>query len=70
MIPLLYVLIVAQYLGSRVVAEIKPLVLAGTSGASTPALVIAMLSVSGLILSLIGRGYADPAESGGSAGAP
>jgi hypothetical protein len=37
----------------------KPLVLAGTSGASTPALTVAILSASGLVLSLIGRGYAD-----------
>jgi hypothetical protein len=55
----MYVLIVAHYVGSRVVSEVKPLVLAGTSGASTPGLVIAILSVSGLVLSLIGRGYAD-----------
>lgn len=59
MIPLMYVLIVAQYIASRVVSELKPLVLAGTSGASTPTLVIAILSFSGLVLSLIGRGYAD-----------
>lgn len=59
MIPLMYVLIVAQYLGSRLVSEVKPLVLAGTSGARTPALVIAILSVGGLVLSLIGRRYAD-----------
>jgi hypothetical protein len=37
----------------------KPLVLAGASGASTPTLVIAILSASGLVLSLIGRRYAD-----------
>lgn len=59
MIPLMYVLIVAHYLASRVVSQVKPLVLAGTSGASTPALVIAILSVAGLVLSLIGRGYAN-----------
>jgi len=59
MIPLMYLVIVAHYLASRVVSEVKPLVLAGTSGASTPALVIAILSASGLVLSLIGRGYAD-----------
>ena len=35
-LPLLYVLIVAQYRGSRVVSEVKQLVLAGASGASTP----------------------------------
>ncbi len=59
MIPLMYVLIVPHYLASRVVSQVKPLVLAGTSGASAPALVIAILSASGLVLSLIGRGYAD-----------
>lgn len=59
MIPLMYVVIVAQYLGSRVLSEVKPLVLAGTSGARIPALVIAGLSAIGLVLSLIGRGYAD-----------
>ncbi len=63
MIPLMYVLLVALYLGSRVVKEVKPLVVAGTSGASTPILVIAILSVSGLVLSLIGRGY-DKAPQG------
>jgi len=57
MIPLMYVLIVAHYLGSRVVAETEPLVLAGTSGVQTPFLVIAILSVLGLILSLTGKGY-------------
>ncbi len=61
MIPLMYVLLVAHYLGSRVVSEVKPLVLAGTSGASTPALVIAILSAIGLVLSLIGRRYSDEA---------
>jgi hypothetical protein len=55
MIPLMYALIVAHYLASRGVSLIKPLVLAGTSGARTPALVIAILSAAGLGLSLIGR---------------
>ncbi len=59
MIPLMYVLIVAHYLASRIVSQAKPLVLAGTSGASSPALVIAILSAIGLVLSLIGRGYAE-----------
>jgi hypothetical protein len=58
MIPLMYVLIVVHYVGSRGVAQMKPLVLAGTSGASTPTLVIALLSAIGLVLSLTGRGYA------------
>lgn len=62
MIPLMYVLIVAHYIGARVVSQAKPLVLAGTSGVSTPFLVIAVLSVAGLVLSLIGRGYAEKSQ--------
>ena len=58
LIPLMYFLIVAHYIGGRIVGQFKPLALAGTSGVSTPFLVIAILSVAGLILSLIGRGYA------------
>jgi len=69
MIPLMYVLIVTEYLASRVVAAVKPLALAGTSGASTPMLVIAILSANGLVVSLIGRGYADQSAPGGGAGA-
>lgn len=57
LIPLMYLLIVAHYLASRVVGQMKPLVLAGTSGARTPALVIAILCVLGLALSLAGPGY-------------
>jgi hypothetical protein len=63
MIPLMYVLVVVHYLGSRGVGLMKPLVLAGTSGAQTPALVVAVISVIGLVLSLIGRRYADIEES-------
>ena len=59
MIPLLYILIVGEYLATRVVSQAKPLVLAGTSGAGTPLLVIAILSALGLVLSLVGPGYAD-----------
>lgn len=66
MIPLMYVLIVVHYVASRGVAQMKPLVLAGTSAASTPTLVIALLSVIGLALSVIGRRYREstaPSES-------
>lgn len=59
LIPLMYVLIVAHFIGGKIVAQFKPLVLAGTSGVSTPFLIVAILSAVGLILSLIGRGYAD-----------
>lgn len=60
LIPLMYLLIVAHFIGGKVVAQLKPLALAGTSGVSTPFLVIAILSVVGLVLSLTGRGYAEP----------
>ena len=59
MIPLMYVVVVVHYLASRGVGVMKPLVIAGTSGARTPALVVAVLSVIGLVLSLTGRRYAD-----------
>jgi len=57
LIPLMYLFIVAHFVGGKIVAQFKPLVLAGTSGVSTPFLIIAILSIVGLILSLIGRGY-------------
>lgn len=59
LIPLMYLLIVAHFVGGKIVAQFKPLVLAGTSGVSTPFLIIAAMSILGLFLSLIGRGYAD-----------
>lgn len=56
MIPLMYVLIVLYNIALRGVVHMKPLALAGTSGANTPALVLAILSISGLVLSLLGTG--------------
>jgi hypothetical protein len=64
MIPLMYAVIVAHYLATRGISQMKPLALAGTSAASTPALVIAIMSVLGLVLSLIGRRYADQTSAG------
>ena len=55
MIPLMYVLIVVQYIAEQGIAHMKPLALAGTSGASTPALVLAVVSIIGLVLSLLGK---------------
>ncbi len=55
MIPLMYLLIVAQFIAEKGIVQMKPLSLAGTSGANAPALVVALLSVIGLILSLTGR---------------
>jgi len=59
MIPLMYLVIITHYLAARGVAEMKPLVLAGTSGVKFVGLVIAILSAVGLLLSLTGRGYSD-----------
>jgi hypothetical protein len=61
MIPLMYVVIVTQHVASRIVGELKPLVRAGESGVSTPILAFFILSVIGLMWSLIGRGYREPA---------
>ena len=64
MIPLMYLLLVIQYLASQAVGAGKPLVLAGTSGVATAMLVIGVLSVVGLVLSLVGQGYSvDPVDS-------
>jgi hypothetical protein len=57
LIPLMYLVIVANYIAHQAIAGMKPLALAGTSGASTPAIVIAAASGVGLILSLVGKGY-------------
>jgi hypothetical protein len=57
LIPLMYVVAVLHYLGQTGVKAMKPLALAGASGASTVHLVIAAVSLAGLVLSLSGRGY-------------
>lgn len=63
MIPLIYLLLVLQYVAHEGIIRMKPLVLAGTSGARTVALVMAGLIVAGLILSIIGKGYRNKAMS-------
>jgi len=57
MIPLMYVLIVVHYIAQEGIVYMKPLALVGASGASTPALILAILSIGGLVLSLSGKGY-------------
>ena len=64
MIPLMYVLIIAGYIGLEGIALMKPIVTTGTSGANMPHLVLMALSISGLVLSLIGKGYLKGHESG------
>ena len=57
LVPLMYLLVVVHFLGSMAIKTMKPLALAGTSGATTMHLVIGVLSIVGLLLSLFGRGY-------------
>ncbi|MCH7806862.1 MAG: hypothetical protein IH995_06925 [Proteobacteria bacterium] len=64
MIPLMYVLIIVHYIALEGIVYMKPLALAGTSGASTPALAFMVLSISGLVLSLLGKGYKNQGPPG------
>jgi hypothetical protein len=57
LVPLMFLLAVAHYELSQVVATMKPLALAGVSGAATMHMVIGVVSIAGLLLSLSGRGY-------------
>jgi hypothetical protein len=57
LVPLMYVVAVLHYFMQEGVAAMKPLSLAGASGASTMHLVIGAISIVGLVLSLFGRGY-------------
>ena len=57
MIPLMFLVVVAQYLIVRGVAQLKPLVRVGPSGVGTMALIVASLALIGLVLSVSGRGY-------------
>ena len=57
MLPLLYAIAVSHDLAIEAIARFKPLALAGTSGARTPALLLLGLAIAGLVLSLIGKGY-------------
>ena len=63
MIPLMFVMIVIGLIGHEAVVYMKPLVRTGEFGASTPAMVFRFLSISGLVLSLIGKGYSREPES-------
>jgi len=56
LIPLVYALMVLHYLGAKLLAAFKPLVLAAPSGAGSMHLVIAVLAVFGFVLSLAPRG--------------
>ncbi len=57
MIPLMYVLLVVDYLGRRGIAQMKPYLHIAATGASYFNLVLFALSITGLVLSLVGREY-------------
>lgn len=57
LVPLMYAVAVAHYAAQYAIASMKPLALAGTSGASTMHMVIGAISALGLLLSLAGPGY-------------
>lgn len=64
MIPLLYVLVVAEWIGRKGVLSIKPIPrMPGTATGHYVSLVIFAVSVIGLILSLTGKKYSQPRES-------
>ena len=54
---LMYVQLAVNSIAERAIVYIKPFDLAGTSAAHTPALLLTALTISGLILSLLGKGY-------------
>lgn len=60
LLPLMYLIAVLHFLGGRAIGAMKPLALAGVSGAATVHLVLGAISVVGLLLSLAGRGYRTP----------
>ncbi|HEY5008676.1 MAG TPA: hypothetical protein VII42_11770, partial [Caulobacteraceae bacterium] len=58
MIPLMYLLLLAQQLGSRAVALARPMAESGASGAhlgSAIVLAVLAMTVVGLVLSLLGK---------------
>jgi hypothetical protein len=56
LIPLMYAVMVLHYVGAKAVAAVKPLALAGPSGASGMHLLLAVLAVFGFVLALAPRG--------------
>ena len=62
LLPLMYLMIVAQYAVEDVVVRMKPLALSGASGARGPALVLMLASIAGLLLASTGRRYREGAQ--------
>ncbi|MHB8077883.1 MAG: hypothetical protein ACYDIE_01335 [Candidatus Krumholzibacteriia bacterium] len=57
MIPLMYVLMVVDYLGHKGIGLMKPIVRDGASSGSFVSIALIAVSIIGLVLSLTGRGY-------------
>ena len=57
LVPLMFAVAVLHYAGQQAVAAMKPLALAGTSGAGTMHMAIGAISLVGLLLSVSGRRY-------------
>ena len=58
MVPLLYLLVVVDYLAHKAIGVMKPVAHVGGATASVVDLVLIGVSAAGLILSLSGKGYA------------
>ena len=58
--PLMYLLVVGQFLASYLVGAIKPLARTGPASAGAPLLVFAALGIAGLGFSLVGKRYPTP----------
>jgi hypothetical protein len=55
MVPLMFLIVILNYMGARLIGERKPLSRTGASGAAKPALVIVGICVVGLAVSLFTR---------------
>jgi hypothetical protein len=66
MIPLMYVLLVVDYLGHKGIGLMKPIVRTGTPSGSYVSVALFALTIIGLVLSLRGKDYL-PAQQSASA---
>ena len=66
MIPLMYALLVVEYLGHKGIGLMKPIVRAGAHPGGFVSLALISLTVIGLVLSLGGRGYLPGREPEGA----
>lgn len=55
MLPLMYIFVLLGYLLGKGVVLMKPTITAGQSGASTPAMILLVISIAGFFLSMLRR---------------